>query len=254
MRIERGDKIAIVDEKGKRALLVVDGERKKIKGFGILDTEDLIGIEYGRRISVGTKDVWIFKPSSYDRWGSIRRKAQIILPKDAATIIVNCSIVPGSIVVEGGIGSGSLTIIMAQIVAPDGRIISYERRRDFLEFARENLKNAGVEELVEVKEGDITKGIDEREVDAVVLDIPNPWDAVKHAWNALKVGGYFCSYTPLASQVEKTVKELRKNKFIEIRALENLQREIVVLERGVRPSFQMLGHTGYLTFARKVLE
>lgn len=252
--IQKGDKVAIVDEKGKRCLLVIDGSKKKVKGFGILDTGNFIGMEYGRKISIGNKHAWILKPSSYDRWGSIKRRAQIILPKDASTIIVNCSIVPGSVVVEGGIGSGSLTIIMAQIVAPNGKIISYEKRKDFLEFARENILNAGVERFVEIKERDITKGIDEKEVDAVVLDIPNPWDVIDHAWNSLKVGGYFCSYTPLTSQVEKTVKKLRKRKFIEIRTVENIQREIVVLEKGVRPSFQMLGHTGYLTFARKVLD
>ena len=63
--------------------------------------------------------------------------------------------------------------------------------------------------------------------------------------------GHFCSYSPTMNQVEKTVKTLRKHNFIEIKTFETLQREIVVGERGVRPSFDMLGHTGYLTFARK---
>lgn len=254
MIVSEGDEIVLLDEKGKRCLLNTTSKKRKIKGFGIVDPRNLIGIEYGRKVKLNQKEVWVIKPSSFDRWGSLKRKAQIILPKDSAHIIINCSIVPGSVVVEGGIGSGSLTCILSQIVGKEGKVISYEKRRDFRIFAEENLKSVGLWENIEIKEKDITDGIDEKEVDAVILDIPNPWDVVEHAYDALKVGGYFCSYSPLISQVEKTVKTLRKYPFIEIRTIETLQREIVILERGARPSFNMLGHTGYLTFARKVLE
>lgn len=85
------------------------------------------------------------------------------------------------------------------------------------------------------------------------MDIPEPWELVDIAWDSLKIGGYFCSYSPLISQVEKTVKKLREHPFVEVYVLETLQREMIVLEKGVRPSFNMLGHTGYLTFARKTL-
>ena len=93
----------------------------------------------------------------------------------------------------------------------------------------------------------------EKQLDSIVIDIPNPWETVEHSWKALKVGGYFCSYSPLISQVEKTVNELHKHNFIEIKTIENIQREMVVSTHGTRPSFNMLGHTGYLTFARKIL-
>ena len=184
---------------------------------------------------------------------ALKRHAQIILPKDAAQIILNCSIEHGNIVLEAGIGSGSLTIALANTVAPTGRVISYDIRRDFIEHAMKNIRNAGLEEYVTAKLKDVTLDIDEKELDAVVLDIPNPWDAVKHAWKALKTGGYLCSYSPLISQVEKTVHEIWKHGFIEIKTFENLQREMVVSKHGTRPSFDMLGHTGYLTFARKIL-
>ena len=116
-----------------------------------------------------------------------------------------------------------------------------------------NIRNVGLEQYVITKHKDITEGIDEKELDTVILDIPNPWEAVEHAWHALKIGGYLCSYSPLTSQVEKTVKEIQKHSFIEIKTFENIQREMVVSKYGMRPSFDMLGHTGYLTFARKVL-
>ena len=110
-----------------------------------------------------------------------------------------------------------------------------------------------MERYIQIKTKDVTIGLDEKELDAVILDIPNPWETIENVWKVLKVGGYFCAYSPLISQVEKTVKELRKHGFIEIKTFENIQREIIVSSRGTRPSFDMLGHTGYLTFARKVL-
>ncbi|HDO19289.1 MAG TPA: tRNA (adenine-N1)-methyltransferase [Thermoplasmatales archaeon] len=252
--VSKGDEVVLIDSKGKRCIINTDQPPRKIKGFGIVDPDKIVGREYGKKVKLNSKTVWILKARAFDRWASLKRKAQIILPKDAAHIVINCSIVPGSIVVEGGIGSGSLTAILSQIVGPTGKIISYERRKDFREFAVENLKNVGLFDNIEVKERDITKGIDERDIDAIVLDIPNPWDVVEHAWNALKIGGNFCSYSPLISQVERTVKKLREFPFTEIKVIETLQREIVVTERGCRPSFDMLGHTGYLTFGRKVLE
>jgi len=253
-KVGKGDVVVLLDEKWKRCIIHTDDEPRKIKGFGVVYPKKLVGLSYGEKTTLGTKQIWVLPPSAYDRWGSLKRKAQIILPKDAAQIIVNCSIVPGNIVVEGGIGSGSLTTILAQIVAPNGRVISYEKRRDFMDFAIKNLVNVGVADYVKVREQDITSGIDEREVDAVVLDIPDPWGAVEHSWKALKVGGSIASYSPLISQVEKTVNELKKYPFIEIKTIETLQREMVVSKYGTRPSFDMLGHTGYLTFARKVLK
>ncbi|HEC86951.1 MAG TPA: tRNA (adenine-N1)-methyltransferase, partial [Thermoplasmatales archaeon] len=104
MIIERDDIVVLIDEKGKRCMVNVDGKTRKIKGFGVINPQEFVGLEYGKKIVLGTKNVWLLRPSSYDRWGSLKRKAQIILPKDAAQIIVNCSIVSGSIVVEGGIG------------------------------------------------------------------------------------------------------------------------------------------------------
>jgi tRNA (adenine57-N1/adenine58-N1)-methyltransferase len=116
-----------------------------------------------------------------------------------------------------------------------------------------NLKQAGLAQYITTKLKDVTAGIDESNLDAIILDIPTPWKAVDHAWAALKVGGYLCSYSPLISQVEQTVKTIEQHRFIECKTFENIQREMIVSSHGTRPSFEMLGHTGYLTFARKVL-
>ena len=252
-KVEKGDNVVLIDSSLRKYFVDTMGKTDKIKGVGVIDPSILIGKQYGRQIEIGNKQFWILPPSLQDKLQGLKRRAQIILPKDAAHILVNCSIESGNTVLEAGIGSGSLTIALANAVAPSGKVISYDIREDFIEHAMKNLNNAGLSKYVKTKTKDVTSGIDEKNLDAVILDIPNPWKAVEHAWKSLKIGGYLGTYSPLISQVEKTVIEIKKHSFIEVKTVENIQREMIVSEQGTRPSFNMLGHTGYLTFARKIL-
>ena len=251
--VEKNDVVVLIDSNLKKIIVDTAGKTDKIKGVGVFDPKSLVGREYGKQLEIGNKKFWLLHPSLLDKLQSLKRRAQIILPRDLGHILINCSIESGQTVLEAGIGSGSLTIALANAVAPDGRVISYDIREDFIEHAMKNIKKAGLAHYVSTKLKDVTKDIDENDLDVIILDIPNPWKAVNHAWNALKVGGYFCSFSPLTTQVESTVKELEKHSFIEVKMFENIQREMVVSNHGMRPSFDMLGHTGYLTFARKIL-
>ena len=251
--INENDIVVLLDEKGRKTLLRIEEGMKKIKGIGVFDPAKLKEKEFGEKTRIGNREFIIMKPSIVDKIETINRKAQIILPKDSSLIMLYCDVKNGSRIVEAGVGSGALTIALANCVRPDGKIISYEKRKDFAEIAKKNIENAGLGKYVEIKLGDVTENIDEKNADAVILDIPNPWDAVSNAYSSLKICGHFCSYSPTMNQVEKTVKTLRKYGFIEIKTFETLQREIVVGEGGVRPSFDMLGHTGYVTFARRGL-
>ncbi|MCD6108107.1 MAG: tRNA (adenine-N1)-methyltransferase [Thermoplasmata archaeon] len=253
MKVKLGDNVTIIDDKGKKFVINITKGAKKVKGLGIINSEEFIGERYGDVLEIGNKKCVILPASSKDYIDCLKRKAQIILPKDSAQIIMNCSIKPGDKVVEIGSGSGALTIALAKTVAPNGKVVSYDKRKDFIEIAQYNIEKAGLEKHVEFKLRDAKNGIDEKNIDSIIMDISQPWELVDIAWGSLKIGGYFCSYSPLISQVEKTVKKLRDHPFVEVYVLETLQREMIVLEKGVRPSFNMLGHTGYLTFARKTL-
>lgn len=253
-KVKKNDVVVLIEDSGRRYFVNTAGKTDKIKGIGVFDPAILVGKRIGSNIQIGDKKYFIFQPSLKDKLLGLKRKAQIILPKDIAHILLECSIQSGHTVLEAGIGSGSLTTALANAVSPGGKVYSYDNRDDFIKHAIKNLKQAGLNELVETKNKDITKGIKEKDFDAIILDIPNPWDVVGHAWNALKAGGYLCCYSPLISQVENTVKEIKKHGFIEIKTIENIQREMIVSERGTRPSFNMLGHTGYLTFARKIIK
>ena len=252
-KVKKDETVVLVDTNFNKYFIDTGGKTDKYKGVGVINPVDLVGIEYGKLTKIKDKEFWIFKPSLMDKFHGLKRKAQIILPRDSAHIITNCAIESGHTVLEAGIGSGSLTIALANAVAPNGKVISYDNREDFIKHAVKNLKTMELDDFVRTENRDVTKGIKEKDLDAVIIDIPNPWDVVLHAWKALKVGGYLCTYSPLISQVEKTVDEIKKYGFIEVKTYENIQREMVVSKHGTRPSFNMLGHTGYLTFARKIL-
>jgi len=253
IKVKKDETVVLIDKNYSKYLISTDLKTDKYKGIGVFDPKILIGKEIGRQVEIGNKLFWILKPSIKDKLQGLKRKAQIILPRDTAQIIINCSIQSGHKVLEAGIGSGSLTIALASIVSPNGKVISYDNREDFIKHAMKNIKKAYLESFVETKLKDVTMGISEKNLDAIILDIPNPWDAVGHAYKSLKPGGYLCTFSPLSSQVENTVKEIKKHSFIEIETTENIQRKMIVNDYGMRPSFDMLGHTGYLTFARKVL-
>jgi tRNA (adenine57-N1/adenine58-N1)-methyltransferase len=160
----------------------------------------------------------------------------------------------GDKVLEIGTGSAALTIVLAYFVSPDGKVVSYEKREDFAKGAKRNLEKAGLASIVDVKIQDAIDGIDEDDFDCATTDIPNPWDVLGQVYESLKPSGHIAVYVPTVNQMERAVREMRGLPFIDIRSIEILQREMEVGERGSRPSFDMLGHTGYLTFARKLAE
>ena len=106
---------------------------------------------------------------------------------------------------------------------------------------------------VDLKLGDITESIVEEELDAVVLDMATPWLVVSHAWKALAGSGMFLSFSPTIEQVMKTTDELRNHWFIEVETVELIMRNITVAPNKTRPQTMMVGHSGYLTTARKVI-
>jgi tRNA (adenine57-N1/adenine58-N1)-methyltransferase len=160
----------------------------------------------------------------------------------------------GSRVVEAGTGTGALTTALAHYVKPEGKVYSYEIREEFQKVAEKNLRRAGLLEFVELKNGDVTAIIDERDVDAVVLDLATPWLVVPHAYEALKASGTIVSFSPTIDQVVRTTEALKEHNFICIETVECLMRGMQVERGKTRPQTLMTGHTGYITHARKALK
>ena len=186
-----------------------------------------------------------------DLFRKLTRGPQIITLKDAGIISAFTGISSGDLVVDAGAGSGFLAIYLGNLVKPDGKVVSYEVREDFAKLAARNVKKAGLEKYVTVKEKDIFKGIDEKNVDVITLDMPEPWHAVANVKKALKDGGYVVGYVPTVEQVRKFVLECEKSGLKHEQTVECNVREMLVGERGTRPQTKGLMHTGYLSFARK---
>lgn len=254
MVIEEGSDVLLYLK--RRMTFLVKAERGKTfhthKGF--LDLGSLVGEEYGVRImsSRGVEFVAL-KPRSMDYAFKMARRTQIIYPKDVGLILVYSGIGPGSRVVEAGTGTGALTSMLASYVKPNGRVFSYELRAEFLEAASENLGRAGVDDIVELKNKDVIQGIDERGVDAVILDMATPWLVVPHAYKALMGSGVLVSFSPTIDQVVKTVEAMKEEGLVDITTFECLLREMQVTRGKTRPQTLMTAHTGYITCSRKAL-
>ena len=253
--INDGDDVLLYLDRKRTYLVKVEKGRSFHTHKGFVQLDELIGKEFGTQIvsSMGVEFVAL-KPSLRDYVFKIQRKTQISYPKDIALILMFSGVGPGSRVVEAGTGTGALTSAFAFHVKPTGHVHSYEVRQEFVELALKNLQRAGVSEYVTVKNKDITQGIDEVEVDAVVLDMATPWLVISHAYSALKGSGTVVSFSPTIDQVVKTVEALKENGFVDIQTVESLVRRMQVERGKTRPETVMTGHTGYITFARKALK
>jgi len=192
----------------------------------------------------------VLEPSLDDLMRTLKRGSQIIYPKDAAWLVHRLSLRAGCRVIEAGTGSGGLTMALAWAVAPTGVVYSYEVRPEAQLIARGNLERVGLLPFVQLHLGDIEGGFRERDVDALFLDVREPWLYLSHVRAALRPGGYFAALLPTTNQVSSLLAGLEAGSFAEIAVEELLMRRYKPVPDRFRPEDTMPAHTGYLVFAR----
>lgn len=252
---QSGDRVHLMNRRGRQYALTLRGGGLFQFSGESLRHDDLIGKEDGSEITLSRGSRFLaFLPTLADYTLKMPRGAQIIYPKDIGLILVLADIYPGAVVLEAGTGSGSLTLALLRMVGEKGRVISYDVREDFSEKARRNIAGlSNATENLHLKIGSVYEGIEEREVDRIVLDLPEPWQVVPHAREALRSGGIFLCFLPTVPQVVRTVEVLRASPdFDRIETVESLLRPWNIDGRSVRPDHRMVAHTGFLTTARKV--
>ena len=183
-------------------------------------------------------------PEPYRR---MKRAPQVILPKDIGIIIAYSGVNRESVCVDAGTGSGWLAVGLARIAK---KVISYELREDFIKIAEKNKAMENLQNL-EIRHGDITKDLKEKDVDIITLDMPSSEKAIPRARKALKENGVIVGYTPHMEQVVKFAEKLEKSGFTDIRTYECILRDMLVRPEGMRPSTKGVWHTAYLVFAKK---
>lgn len=250
--LKEGERAVIIDEKGKKYLVELR-ERNFHTNLGVVDLREVIGKESGDRVKSHTgHEFAVLAPTMADYLQKLKRVPQIMLPKDSAQIVAHTGVGPGSLVVDAGTGSGALAVFLGNLVRPDGRIVSYEIREDFVEVAKQNIDLTGLGKIVEIKTKDIYEGIDESDVDLVTLDLPRSEQVLPHAERALKPGGFLTSFSPCIEHIQRLYAELPNYRFRNCRTIECLVRDFEITKTCTRPKTRMIAHTGYLTFARRI--
>lgn len=251
MAFQEGELIFLEEDSGKRHFARVMFGMMKIQSLGTIDGNRLREMDDGSVMTVAGKRLTAFRPGTMDLMGSLERGAQIITPKDAASIIMNTDVRPGSRVLEVGAGSGGLTTALLMAVGPEGKVHTLEYVEENAQRAGRNIRRAGLEENWLCQIGDARTVEVDFEADCLIMDMPDPQNALDNLLPHLRPGGRVCAYVPNMNQMADVVNAMRQRDMCDVHALENIQREMEVHPGGVRPAFEMLGHTAYLIFGRK---
>lgn len=251
--LQAGETVLLVDGKGRRYLVTLAEGAQFHSHAGYVAHEDLLGREEGTvvRSSRGAR-LTAFRPTLAEFVLKMPRGAQVIYPKDLGPILVLADVFPGARVLESGVGSGALSMALLRAGAV---VTGYEIREDFANRARGNVErflgpDAAGHYTVEHR--DCYEGIDLVGLDRVLLDLPEPWQVAKHAARALRPGGILVAYTPSILQVTQLRDSLADGPFVMADTVEVLQRTWHVEGQAVRPDHRMVGHTGFVTHARRL--
>ncbi len=194
-------------------------------------------------------EMTIIETGFLDLYRKMKRGAQIIPLKDIGKIIAETGINKKSVVLDAGSGSGAVCSFAANIAK---KVYTYEIRDDFSEIVRKNIEFLGLKNVF-MKKKDIYEGISEKNIDVMILDLPEPWKVIPHAIRPIKVGGYLVSYSPTLPQVSDFVEEIKRTKgFVYLKTTETIEREWDIDGRKIRPKSQPIGHSGFLSFVRRV--
>jgi tRNA (adenine57-N1/adenine58-N1)-methyltransferase len=254
--LRAGEPCLLIDRKGRRYLLRLDPATEFRCHLGNVPHSEIIGLPEGARV-VTTREsqMIVLRPGLADFILKMKRGPQVIYPKDLGAILVYADIAPGNVVLEAGTGSGALTMALVRSVGSEGRVVSVDRRSDHAEQGRESILRffGEIPSNLDLRVGDVEDMVMDVEPDRVVLDLPEPWDVVEPVEKGLRDGGRFCAYVPTVPQLSRTVEALGvSGYFSEIVSFEVLVRTWNVEGRSVRPDHRMVGHTGFITVARKV--
>jgi tRNA (adenine57-N1/adenine58-N1)-methyltransferase len=239
-----------MDERGKKYLI---NEKSEFQSdLGIIKQEDIEKSVVGDSLITHLdKEFKVIKANVNDFIDLMKRKCSILIQKDIGTVLSHTGLGSGDTVIDAGTGAGAIALNFGNIVGEKGKVYSYEIREDFADIAKENIELFGLKNI-EVKNKDIKEGIHEKNVDLVFLDLTKPYDIIEECYDSLKLGGWLAIYGPYIDQIQISHRIIKKTGFTNISIIETLERELEIKNNGTRPKTRMVGHSGYLLFARKL--
>jgi len=257
MSIVEGDWVLLLVEGRERRKSYVFRAREKASYStfaGAVRGSQLVGAAWGSRLELERGIAYLLRPTLYDMMMHVYpRRSQVVYPKDAGYMTSLAGLMPGMRVLEAGAGSGFLTIWIAAHVCPGGFVFTYEVRDDMIEVASANVKAAGLEGCVKIKKGDVRAGVEESDLDAAFLDMPDPWEALPSVRKALKPSAPLVIFVPTVNQVIKLLDAVsRLGGFVVQEVSEVIKREWEARADALRPSVRMIGHTGIIVLLRSL--
>ena len=250
-RFGAGEQILLIDRKKRRYLVTLEDGGEFHTHAGFVPHQEIIGRAEGAVVrSTRGATFTTFRPTLSDFVLKMPRGAQVIYPKDLGPILMLADIFPGARVLESGVGSGALSMTLLRAGAV---VTGYELRADFAARAVKNVTafgGTGLTERYTVEQRDCYEGIDLENLDRVVLDLPEPWQVVPHAEQALRPGGIIVAYTPTIIQAVQFRERLEDSAFELGETIEVLHRGWNIDGTSVRPNHRMVAHTGFLSHAR----
>lgn len=257
-RFVAGEACLLNDVRGKQYLVTLTDGVTFQSDKGSIRHGAIIGEPEGSLIPTNRGTPFVaLRPRLADYVLRMKRGAAVMYPKDTGSLITWADIAPGCIVVEAGTGSGGLTLALSRAVGEHGTVVSVERREDHAVHARRLIEafEGEVATNIDLRVGDVETVIEEVAPDRIVLDLPEPWHSVEPAASHLRGGGTFASYLPTVPQVQTLREALDDARtFTEIETFEVFMRNWTIDGRSVRPDHRMVGHTGFITTARKRLK
>ncbi|MBS3809405.1 MAG: hypothetical protein KGY38_04540 [Desulfobacterales bacterium] len=248
-------RIVITDNRKFRRVVNTRGTETVNLPTGNISIQEIGKTGVGGIFRANGKKYYVLECDSCDHvMHGIKRDTQIIYPKDAGYILLRLDIFPGKFVGEAGTGSGGMTLLMSKAVGERGRIYTYEKNAQLADRIRKNLQPEEEFENVRLYTRAVEDGISETGLDAFFLDVRDPSEALGPVYSALKPGGHLGVLLPTANQMSRLLWALRDYPFLILEAAEIFLRTYKTNPSRFRPEDRMVGHTGYLLFARALTE
>jgi tRNA (adenine57-N1/adenine58-N1)-methyltransferase len=233
--------VSVADDK-QQFLVKSDGELHT--DTGVINLETLKALEYGSTVTTHLGVTFkVLRPRAPDFFRHLKRTGAPMMPKDIGIIVAHTGLSKDDLVLDAGTGSGITAIFLGNIAK---RVVSYEIKHDFAQFAAKNVGRAGLTN-VDIIEGDILEIAPEIEFDIVTLDLHDVGKAIAVVKDCLKPGGFIATYSPFYEQTFEARNALAS--FTSVTTYEGVEREIQFGKRGTRPATRV-GHTGFVTIAR----
>jgi len=250
-----GDPVLLIDRRGRRHLKRLRAGHRLTIRSSVLACDRLIGLAEGSRIGGGRDEEFtVFRPGYAELVPLFERPAEPIFAKDAGLILTRGDIRPGHTAIEIGVGCGALSMALLRGVGPTGRLVTYEIREDFAEEARRNVaRYEGDAPAWTIKIRDAATGLDERDVDRIVIDVPDVVSVLAAATEAIRDGGILVAFCPTVLQVKDIHDAVRASESLGFaETFEVLERSWHVDAVSVRPDHRMVAHTGFITVMRRL--